>query len=648
MTRAVLRGTALKWTDEQSAIIAHDGDTHARVLAGPGTGKSTTVVALARRLAAEKGEGAVRVATFTRAATAELAEKALAEELDVPVKTVHSFALSILRANPQWQRLPATLRIPDDWEFDNLIHEDLRARLTERWSGIRKSQVKRLERELAARWEALDDRVMTEDVDPELRDAYVARWQEQRTVFGYVLFAEMPWYALELVEDHTDADLLGTRVLIVDEYQDLNRCEIELLQALAGLGVTVIAVGDDDQSIYSWRMAAPEGIRNFDSDFPQSVVYPLSISHRCGTSILEAAGRLIRTAPDRAIDRREPRPSEANPAGAFAYLRFKSAQREREALTEILTRLNAQHGVSYDNIAVLLRSDYQRRWSTPIKEVFDGAGIPYTDVESALEPLNEDASRKLIAIARLAVDCNDSLSWWTIVHLTSGISGDFVRQVADDARKNGKRFEERLLRIRDKPLPDATAASHNKTIGLIEEIQAILTELDIERVPESEHSWATWLLDVAELLSLDLSDDFAELLVRVGAEVPTTEGLMGLMASLEPTARDQALEAGGVRIMTIARSKGLTVDAAITVGVEDELFPLPFSDDPEEDRRLLYVAMTRARRASIFTMARTRNDGTSHSGSGNAVWSRSRCTYLSAAGINPDDGETFLRSLILE
>lgn len=152
---------------------------------------------------------------------------------------------------------------------------------------------------------------------------------------------------------------------------------------------------------------------------------------------------------------------------------------------------------------------------------------------------------------------------------------------------------------------------------------------------------------MAQQIDIEASDDFVELLERVGPEIPMTEGLQGLMANLEPVARDLALESGGVRIMTIARSKGLTVDAAITMGVEDELFPLPFSDDPEEDRRLLYVAMTRARRASIFTMGRNRNDGTSHSGSGNAIWSRSRCAFLSTAGINPVDGENYLGTPIL-
>lgn len=88
--------------------------------------------------------------------------------------------------------------------------------------------------------------------------------------------------------------------------------------------------------------------------------------------------------------------------------------------------------------------------------------------------------------------------------------------------------------------------------------------------------------------------------------------------------------------MTISRSKGLTFDAVITLGVEQEIFPLPTVEDPEEDRRLLYVAITRGRIASLLTMARTRNDGTSRTGAG-SFFSRSRVRYLADAGIYPEN-----------
>jgi len=118
-----------------------------------------------------------------------------------------------------------------------------------------------------------------------------------------------------------------------------------------------------------------------------------------------------------------------------------------------------------------------------------------------------------------------------------------------------------------------------------------------------------------------------------------------VIEQLEPTAVELALESPGVSIMTISRSKGLTFDTVVTMGVEEELFPSPFSLDPEEDRRLLYVAMTRARLSTILTMAGTRNDGTAHSGTGDAIRSRSRAGFLSQAGIAPAVGSTYLSTI---
>ncbi len=344
----------MEWTEEQRQILSH-ARGHGRIQAGPGTGKSTTVIALANELSAQRSDSAVRLATFTRAATAELASRALEGGLAVEVTTVHSFALQLIVRNSQWTRLPLPIRIPDDWETAELIHEDLRARLATRWRGLRKATIARLEREMAAQWESMDETRLVADIDPQLRDAYIAAWQQQRSVFGYSLFAEMPWYALELIEDHPEANIFGCEFLIVDEYQDLNRREIKLVEALAGAGLDIMSVGDEDQSIYSWRMAAPEGIRRFSEDFAGARDYPLSISQRCARKILDAAQRVISVAPGRNPNLPRPRPAEHNPEGDFEYLRFRSAQAERTGVVRLLQHHHDKDSISWDRMAVLTK-----------------------------------------------------------------------------------------------------------------------------------------------------------------------------------------------------------------------------------------------------------------------------------------------------
>ena len=444
----------MEWTDEQRAILRHDG-SHARIQAGPGTGKSTTVIELAGRLSSGRPDGSVRLATFTRAATTELASKALAEEVPVPVTTVHSLALTLLVRNSRWTRLPLPIRIPDQWETDQLIHEDLRVRLAQGRGGFRKSTVRSLEREMAAQWESLDETRLIGEIDPILRNDYVAAWRHQREVFGYSLFAEMPWYALELVDDHPDADLLGAEILVVDEYQDLNRCEIRLLRALGDRGISVIGVGDEDQSIYSWRMAAPEGIRQFTEDFIGARDYTLSVSQRCARRILDAAQKVIGVAPGRDHRRTPLQPAEHNPDGVSEYLRFPSDVAERRGVVKLLQHHHDHDNVPYERMAVLVRSDYQRRWSKPLRLELDTAGIPYTDVEAALEPLHSDDARELIAVARLAINRTDDLAWWTILKIRRGVSDAFIRAVADYAWGHGRRFHEQIEALTDEDILQA-------------------------------------------------------------------------------------------------------------------------------------------------------------------------------------------------
>ena len=621
-------------TEEQRQLLAHDPSRHARVLAGPGTGKSTTIIALAARLSEGKPAGAVRLATFTRAATTELGEKALEQGVPVPITTVHGFALSVLQANPQWSRLPTPIRIPDNWERQVLILGDIRRRLSERWPGMRRRRVEKLQSEMAARWEAMDSTIQFESIDQDLRDAYVATWRRQREVFGYALFAEMPWYALELIEDHPEATTRDLEIFIVDEYQDLNACEMALVESLVSRGVIIIAVGDDDQSIYRFRMAAPEGIRTFREKL-DSKDYPLSISHRCAQTIIEASQRLIRTSPAHDQSKKRLQPSDKNPEGDFAYWRFPSAQQERRAMAKQLLALNSD-GIDFNKMAVLYRSDYQDRWGNAIRAELEKHKVPYTDVEGALAPLEEPNSRWLLAIARLILNNADDLAWWTLLHLHKGVSAEFIGAVADSAYEANDRFTARLRRLEAEPVK-ASEASAKKAIQLHTSVEQILATHREAPPDRTRAEWLAELLKIAQRAERPLSEAFQELLgLSATREGVDDQGLGALVNQLDLVARDKALEAPGVAVMTILRSKGLTFDVAITLGVEEEIFPLPNVEDPEEDRRLLYVAITRARHTSLLTMAKTRNDGTSRTGEG-TFRSRSRVRFLADAGIYPVD-----------
>ncbi|HEX5470059.1 MAG TPA: UvrD-helicase domain-containing protein, partial [Gaiellaceae bacterium] len=187
-------------TPEQQAILDHDPGVPARVLAGPGTGKSATVVALIDKLLGSTEAPRIRLLTFTRAATAELAKK-VSDHPRAAVErpsTIHSFAISVLLRNPGAGNLPDPLRIADDWERENIVLPTLARRAA---VGVR--ELRRLIQEMAAGWESLrperDPRV-----DPVQRARFQGAWDEHRRIYGYTLLQELPYALRSALRDHPD------------------------------------------------------------------------------------------------------------------------------------------------------------------------------------------------------------------------------------------------------------------------------------------------------------------------------------------------------------------------------------------------------------------------------------------------------------
>ena len=143
-------------------------------------------------------------------------------------------------------------------------------------------------------------------------------WNEHRQVYGYTLLAELPYALRQALHDHDDLDGVNYDLLIVDEYQDLNACDLEVLHLIAERGCFIIAAGDDDQSIYAFRYAAPVGIRRFPEDYPGCAIYPLSVTQRCGRRIIEWASYVIAGDPDRPRDRPALACAAGSPAGEAA------------------------------------------------------------------------------------------------------------------------------------------------------------------------------------------------------------------------------------------------------------------------------------------------------------------------------------------
>jgi DNA helicase-2/ATP-dependent DNA helicase PcrA len=624
-------------TVEQEAILAHDRHRHGRVLAGPGTGKSATLVALADRLLDDDPALRIKLLTFTRAATAELAKKVSdhpAAAAERP-STIHSFSISVLLRNPGTGDFPQPLRIADKWEDKHIVQPTLARR-----AGVRVTKLDNLIREMASNWEFLEPRE-NPHVNPADRARFLGAWGEHRQVYGYTLLAELPHALREALHNHPDLDGVNYDLLIVDEYQDLNACDLELLHLIAERGCSIIAAGDDDQSIYSFRYAAPEGIRRFLEDYPGCADYPLSVTRRCGRRIIEWASHVIEGDPDRAQGRPRLTSAEGSPPGEVALLAFPNETSEAHGVADLIHHV-VQHGVPAEEILVLLRGDHNETFSRPIKARLDDLGIRYSDPELIERILAEPANRRTLATFRLLVNPRDSLAWASLLSLASGIGGTFSEYIYERARPRHVQFGQALFDAYEANFPDGPRSS-TRAGALIREVTAWL---DAHPFPGDapECGWGHWMVETAGGDTVPApSAACAALLHALGDLAEPEQGFSRYLSQITPLGKDRALAEGqGVRIMTMGGAKGLTVRATVIVGLEEGIMPRPDTDLGEE-RRLLYVAMTRAKEYLFGTWARRRRGPTARAGAPRVQDRRNYTGFLRGGPVTSQDGPTYLR-----
>ena len=626
-------------TPEQSAILDHEVTQHARLLAGPGTGKSATVVALITRLLDVEPAPRIRLLTFTRAATAELAHK-IEERPQVVVErpsTIHSFAISALLRNPGCADFPEPLRIADDWETKNIIDPGLATMV-----GVTPTFVRRrLIPEMAANWESLEPDPHPE-VDEETRNRFLGAWDQHRRIYGYTLLAELPDLLRRALESHEDLEGLDFDMLVVDEYQDLNACDLSVLHLLADGGTAVFGVGDDEQSIYSFRKAHPEGILRFPIDYDGCNDYTLSVSHRCGSEIIEWARHVIEGDPNRPHGGPRLQPAETAVPGEVALLGFPSNTAEANGVARIVASLIEREGIDAADILILCRGDHNASFSGPIKAKLEEMDILVDDPNAIQSMLDARENRAILLLLRLLADRNDSLAWAGLIELERGLGASFTSSIYQQAEEKGARFSNALLEGFAGDFADARGA-RNRAIELV---GGVLDWLDRNTAPEvlEDEDWGEWIIQA--LLAdppVPLSDELGETLLGVDELVEPGMPLRRYLGLVQPLAKDRALShASGVRFMSMVSSKGLTVEAAIVIGAEEGLIPRPDAG-VEEERRLLYVAMTRARRFQYVTWAARRTGPTARAGSPRVMGRRTESRFLRNGPVRSRDGNRYIR-----
>ena len=628
----------------QPDVVAHIG-SNARLLAGPGTGKTFCLARRIEYLISEQGISPEEIValTFTRAAAAELRNR-VQERLGLEgdegprITTLHSFALRQLLRNSDLTPLPQPLRIADDYEERYVIHEELKGLVGTDLKGIEK-----LFNQLSADWQTLDaDQEDWEVSFPNPR--FLGAWREHRAIYGYTLRSELVYQLKRALEQRGDFQLESPLPhLLVDEYQDLNRCDLAVIRAFAERGAELYVAGDDDQSIYGFRYAYPEGIRRFDRDYKGSVSLELTRCRRCAAPILDLAQFVAELDP-----RRIPKtilPAGDEHTGLVRILRFDDQGAEAEGIAQLCQWLITTQGCRATDILTLMRLDSNQKLSDVIRDRLEYHGVPAQTVVDPLAPLDEPAGRELLCALKLLVNPEDHLAWRVWLKVRNNRIGDKIpASVYEIARREKLTYTAALQQIHDDPtqLPRFGRLVANE----MEDLSSILRQL----AELAEAGWREQLWMAAQALIPDDEERGSILAIlralRDEAEADSLETLLrALQVSLG--AKEQEAAKDEVRLMTMHQAKGLTAKAVIIAGAEDEFIPGRSDGTPLEDdeRRLLYVSLTRAQQFLFITHCDRRREGQRYMGRDPGARVRHLTRFLADGPVPSQDGEAFLANL---
>ncbi len=612
---------------QREAVSAPPG--HYLVLAGAGSGKTRVLthrIAWLNEVFGVPVHGIFAV-TFTNKAAAEMRQRADALLQRNPsghgarglwIGTFHGLAHRLLRLHWQDAKLPESFQILDSDDQLRLIKRVVQqleldeARFPPRqiswWINAQKDEGRRPAhiQDGQDEWSSV------------MLRAY-ALYQERCDRAGLVDFAEILLRAHELLRD-TPVLLAHYRHrfahLLVDEFQDTNTIQYGFIRLLAGGEGQVFVVGDDDQAIYGWRGAKVENVQRFLQDFPGARTIRLEQNYRSTAAILDAANAVIAHNPGRLGKRLWTDSGQGEPIDLFA------AYNEIDEADYIVGRIRdwVRDGGSHGDCAVLYRSNAQSRI---IEEKLLAAQVPYR-VYGGVRFFERAEVKDTLAYLRLVANRDDDAAFERAVNTpTRGIGGRTLDEVRMRARADGVSLWEASLRCAAGGglagrARNALAAFHALVDAIDGEIGELQLKDKIDHVllrsglrehyaRESKGSLDSRVDNLDELVSV------ASRFVR--GEDDESAALSELVAFLSYA----ALEAGegqaqagedGVQLMTLHSAKGLEFPLVFLAGMEEGLFPNARSIDEsgrlEEERRLAYVGITRARQKLVLSYAETR------------------------------------------
>jgi DNA helicase-2/ATP-dependent DNA helicase PcrA len=615
--------------EQRAAVLRVDGPT--MILAGAGTGKTRVIVTRIAHML-KKGIPADQIVavTFTNKAAREMADRvkavAGAKAKDVWIGTFHSFCLRILRTYWREAGLVPGFTLAGTSDQLDLVQ---RALDEQSWSGT--YHVDKLHAAISnAKNELLspDDvrkgkakRFLHDDLTV-LAEVYQL-YERQLRLNRVIDFDDCIYKAVRLLREHPEvraALRAKFRYFMVDEYQDTNESQLAVLHALASDTHDVCVVGDDDQSIYSWRGAMFEVLERFEEMFPGTQLIKLEQNYRCSNVILDAANGVIKNNTQRKPKELWSESTETSPI-TLASCEDESAEASM-IVGKVISLLGA--GLRPKDIAVLYRANAQAR---PIELKLREASIPYKTYggQSFFE---RKEVKDFLGYLRLVLNGEDRLSLFRVINTpTRGIGTKTLEKLEETATKS-KKSPGGLILGDEHGIGGASGEAISGFAAMINELKAMPrdTAADYEALGHALVK-KTGLENDIKLRTEDAGSRERKLanlrslpawLKTVTADLAEEEGTIDEMTlldvvTLDNDRRGKEKDGDHVSLMTIHAAKGLEFTAVFVVGVEEEQLPhknsLVDGKALAEERRLFYVALTRAKKRLFVSHCLARQSG---------------------------------------
>ena len=595
------------------------------VLAGAGSGKTRVLTSRIARLIEVEGVDPTQIlaVTFTNKAAGEMRERIGrmlgAEPRGMWVGTFHAMGARMLRSSAHLVGRSSSYTIYDQDDSLSVIK-----RLMERHRVPAKQFTPRgIQGAISDAKNKLVTPVEYQRLamDPFAKavGAIYTSLAEELQRSNAVDFDDLLVLPVRMLQQHPDrlASYRGRfRYILVDEYQDTNRAQYELIKLLGGEHGNVCVVGDDDQSIYGWRGADIRNILDFNKDFPDPSVVRLEENYRSTPQILDLANAVISVNTGRMG-----KTLRATHASGEAVTVVRALDERDEAdfvVGELLARRSASSALELNDVAVLYRTNAQSR---ALEEALRRHAVPYRLV-GAVRFYDRREIRDLMAYLKLIANPSDDEAFRRAVSAPKrGLGETTIEQLADAARSRS------LPMFEAAQLPDVVAtlrAAARVALGEFVRLIASLREGAVEAAVDEILRDLVEAIHYGDYLraegpdSADRLDNVRELMAGAAETVADELGEVGLRpldhflqrATLVAGVDGLTADADAVTLMTVHNAKGLEYPLVFITGLEDGLFPLGKAyDDPamlEEERRLLYVGITRAERKLYLSHAEER------------------------------------------